>query len=145
MPSGYPKNGINKGWFTSERSKGNKVRLGMSPSNKGVPVPKERKKKISDSVKKYFQEHPEVVATLSEKRRATALANGNGMWMLGNKQSPDTIEKRASKCRGELNWRWIKDRSKLKIHNDASKDFQSSMPPTRYRPSGRAQRPRRVG
>lgn len=71
----------------------------------------ETKKKISDSVKKYFKKHPEVIATLSQKRRETALKNGNGKWMKGKKHSEETKEKMSKSRRGENNYRWKGDRS----------------------------------
>ena len=114
MPSGYPKNGVNKGWFTSERMRGNKFRVGKIPYNKGVKVPNDRRKKISDSVKRYFLEHPEVKQGLSEKRRKTALDNNFGKWMVGKKHSLETRKKMSKDRQGENSPCWIKDRTKLK-------------------------------
>lgn len=124
MSSGYPKNGINKGWFTSERSKGNQRRKGLVPWNKGVPHTEETKKKLSKSVKSYFQLHPEVVMVLSEKRSKTALEYGIGKWMKGKRLSEETKEKMSithkrinpprkfdkHRVRGQREWaKWRKD------------------------------------
>jgi len=119
MPSGYPKSGINKGWFTSEKSKGNKYREGIPAWNKGKNWSEDFKKKVSLGVKKYFENNPDVVRGLSKKRRKTALENGNGKWMKGKKLSEETKKKIGNSNRGENNWNWkggIKVRGKSTLN-----------------------------
>lgn|SRR3990167_1849088 len=42
----------------------------------------------------------------------------NSIVLLGKKQSPETIERRASKFRGENHYRWIEDRTKVKLDKE---------------------------
>lgn len=91
-----------------------------------------RRLKISESVKRYFKDHPEVIASMPEKRRVTALKYGSGKWMIGKKHSEETKQKMSESRKGEKCYRWIKDRTKVKksdrsFHDPETKQWRKKI------------------
>ena len=88
MPTGHPKNGINKGWF----------KKGQLLGVKRAPFSEETKKKMSISSKG---------KTVSEEtKKKMSLASKHKSGMRGKKHSLEARLKMSAKRKGELNANW---------------------------------------
>ena len=102
MPTGTPKNGINKGWFKKGDKLSDKTKEKLSKINKGKKFSEETRKKISESHrgKKFSDEH---------KRKLSEIKKGSKLSEETRKKMSDTHKK--------IGAPWNKDKKHTEEHN----------------------------
>lgn len=127
MPKGYPKNGINRGWFSKELRPLKKTGI-YKVCNCGTEFYCEKNRinrKKYCSIKCRCDFHPKGAKYSDEARKKISKSRKGivfsfvhrmkiGMAHKGTKLSQIHIEKIRNATKGEKNWQWIKDRNLLK-------------------------------
>lgn len=79
-------------------------------TNKGFKVNEETKKEISEKLKKYFNEHPEIKKEKSDDKKGkhistlTEFEKGHTPWIKGKKHKKESIEKMKESHKGSTPW-----------------------------------------
>lgn len=105
MPKGFPKNGVNKGWFKKGFKHSEETKEKISQNNAkywlGRELSAETRKKSSKSHKGYI-----VKEETKKKLREIAIRDGHGKWMKGKKLTKEHRENIGKAIEGEKSCHW---------------------------------------